>query len=151
MINLATSGLRRSKRIQNITDASSPSTSNPAIMAYTSSSRNEHPFQQPTRKKPILAFFSIFCSVGSLWSFAASTMPHFQGDTCHSFVTRVSNDYERVNGLFDDTLNEVCHQVKSFTTDNENYTYKQMLKEDDFKDFFTAMIDEISVHEQREH
>ena len=151
LIDLATSGLRRSKRIQNMSTSASSSSDGPAIMAYASSATNENPFQSTRCKRPLLAFFSIFCAIGSLWSFTTATLPHYHNNTCHSFVTRVSNDYERVNGLFEDTLNEVCHQVKSFTTSNENYTYKQMLKEDDFKLFFQAMIEEIEVHEKREH
>ena len=70
---------------------------------------------------------------------------------CHSFVTRVSNDYERINGLFDDKMNDVMHRVKEFTTGNENFTFNKMLKEDDYRDFFQAMLDEIATHEEREH
>ena len=151
MINLATSGLRRSKRIQNMVNPTSPNDKGPVIMAYTSSSKDERPFQQSTRKKPIMAFFSVLCAIGTLWSFATSTSPHFNNGTCHSFTTRVSNDYERIHGLFDDTMNDICHQVKSFATSNEAFTYKQMLKENDYREFFQAMIDEIEVHEKREH
>ena len=150
MINLATSGLRRSQRIKNLTSASD-SNDGPAIMAYTSSAKNELPFQKAKRKKPLMAFFSVLCSVGTLWSFATASMPHFHNGTCHSFTTRISNDYERINGLFDDTMNDICHQVKSFTTSNESFTYKQMLKEGDFREFLQAMLDEIEVHESREH
>ena len=148
MINLATSGLRRSQRIKNMT---SPNSDGPAIMAYTSHVKKESTFNRPKRKIPILSFFSVFCAVGMLWSFTTPTSPHVHNEACHSFTTRVSNDYERVNGLFDDTMNELCHQVQSFTTSNEAYTYKQMLQENDCKDFFDAMLEEIEVHENRAH
>ena len=62
-----------------------------------------------------------------------------------------TDDYERINGLYDDTINDICHHVKAYTTSNEAYTYKQMLKEDDFKEFFQAMIEEIEVHEKPNH
>ena len=94
-------------------------------------------------KKPILAFFSIFCAVGALCKFPKSLSPHFHNEACHSFTTRVSNDYKLINGLFDDNMNKVCHQVKYFTTPNEAYTYKQMLNGNDFKDFFQAILEEI--------
>ena len=34
--------------------------------------------------------------------------------------------------LYDDTINDMAHHVQAFTTSNEAFTYKQMLKEDDF-------------------
>ena len=59
MTNLATSGLRRSKRIKNMMNPTSQNDDGPAIMAYTSSVNNESPFNRLKRNKPILAFFSI--------------------------------------------------------------------------------------------
>ena len=150
MINMATYGLRRSKLIKNVMNPTNPNNGGPAIMAYTSSVKNESPFNGPCRKKPILEFFSIFCALGSLRTFSTSLSPHFHNKTFHSCKTRVSNDYKRINGIFNDTMNEVCHQVKYFTTSNKAYTYKQMLNEDDFKDFFQAMLEEIEFHKKRD-
>ena len=48
-------------------------------------------------------------------------------------------------------MNELCHQVKSYTTSNEAYKYKQMLQEKDCKDLFNAMLEEIEVHEKHKH
>ena len=48
-------------------------------------------------------------------------------------------------------MNEVCHQVKYLTTSNEAYTYKHMLNENEFKDFFQDILEEIEVHKKREH
>ena len=48
-------------------------------------------------------------------------------------------------------MNEVCHQVKSYTTSNKAYTYKHILQEKDCKEFFNAMSEEIEVHDKREH
>ena len=48
-------------------------------------------------------------------------------------------------------MNEVCHQVKYFTTSNEAYTYKHLLNKNDFKDFFQDMLEEIEVNERRDH
>ena len=83
--------------------------------------------------------------------FTTSQCPHFHNEACHSFTSRVYNDYERVNGLFDDNTNELCHQVKSYTTSNKAYTYKQMLQEKDCKELFNAMLEEIEAHEKREN
>ena len=150
MINLSTAGLRRSPRLLEQNKASN-SDKGPSTVAYASSSKHRHPFQRPKRQSPRMSFFSVFCSVGVLWSFALSTMPHFFNGECHSFVTRVSDDYERLNGLYDDTINDICHHVKAYTTSNEVYTYKQMLKEDDCNKFFQAIMDKIEVHEKHNY
>eukprot|EP00957_Ditylum_brightwellii_P010828 820595-Ditylum_brightwellii.AAC.1 len=34
---------------------------------------------------------------------------------------------------------------------NETYTFNDMTKQDDRKDFILAMLDEINVHEDRDH
>ena len=152
MINLETSGHRRSSRIREQSGTSNNQmSSGTLIVAYTSSAKNERPFTRLRGRKPRMALFSAFCGFGSLWSFATSSMPHFFDQKCHSFVSRISHDHERLSGLFDDTINDVIHHVKAFTTSNENFTFNQMLKENDYADFFQAMLDEISVHEQRNH
>ena len=63
----------------------------------------------------------------------------------------VSNNHKRLNDLFDDTINDVCHHATDFMTSNENFTHKQMLQEEDWKDFMHAMINEVSVHEKQNH
>ena len=98
MINLETSGLKRSQRIKSMTN---PNNYGPTIMAYTSNINKEGIFNRPKIKIPILEFFSVFCAVGALWSFTTSQCPHFHNEACHSFNSIVSNDYERINGLFD--------------------------------------------------
>ena len=130
MINPATSGFRRSQRIKIMTN---PNNYGPTIMAYTSSINKERIFNRHKRNTPILELFSVFYAIGSLWSFTMSQCPYFHNKACHSFTSRVSNSYECINGLFYDIMNELCHQVKSYTTSNEAYTYKQMLQEKDCK------------------
>jgi len=147
VINLETSRLRRSARLRNEFQSDN---SGPAIVAYTSSSRYERLFKT-SKKKQIISFYSVFSAVGTLWCFAFLSMPRFFHNKCHSFVTRFSNDYERVNGLFDDTINDVVHHIKAFTTSNESYTYNRMQKEDDYREFFQTILEEIGVHEKCEH
>ena len=137
MINLETSVLRQSQRIKSKTN---PSNYGPAMMAYTSIINKKGIFNRPKRKIPILVFFSVFCAIGALWSFTTSQSPHFHDESCHSFTSRVSNNYERINGIFYETMNELFHQVKSYTTSNKAYTYKQMLQERDCKEFFNSIL-----------
>ena len=138
MINLATSGLRRSQLIKSMTNTSNDI---PTIMAYTSSINKKGIFNRPKIKIPILELFLVFCAIGALWSFTISQSPHFHDEACHSFTSRVSNDYEHINGLFENTMKQLCHQVKSYTTSNEPYTYKQMLQKKYCKEFFNAMLE----------
>ena len=89
MINLATYGLRRSQRINSMTN---PNNDGPTIMAYASI-KKEGIVNRPKRKIPILAFFSVLCAVGALWSFIMSQCPHFHNENCHYFISRVYTDY----------------------------------------------------------
>ena len=76
-------------------------------------------------------FFLSFPSVGYLWTFA--TTNYYPVIEQFSFVARFSNDFDRLNGLFDDTINEICHQIHAYTTSNESFTCLQMLGQEDFK------------------
>ena len=69
MINLTTSGLRRSQQIKVMTNLNND---DPIIMDYTSSIKIEGIFNPPKRNIPILAFFSAFCAIGALWPFTMS-------------------------------------------------------------------------------
>ena len=62
-------------------------------------------------------------------------------DTCHT-----------VNRNFDGTLNGLHHMVlASGQEHNEIFTFRDMLKQDDAKDFVAAMIKEARDHESRGH
>jgi hypothetical protein len=87
--------------------------------------------------------------IGSLWTFVTTTS---QTDLENfSFAALFSNDYDRLNGLFDDTINDICHQIHVYATSNESFTYSQMLREKDHKQFFKAMEVELADHESRSH
>jgi hypothetical protein len=69
-----------------------------------------------------------------------------------SCVAQILHDLDRLNGLFDDTINNICHQIHAFTTsDNECYKYSQMLQQNDCKQFFQAMENELEDQETRKH
>ncbi len=121
LINLETAGLRRSPRIAVLNGVTQDG---PAITAYTSSTTQLKSWRI-TRSKPKLSFLSVFNSVGALWTFATMN-PH--SDYEHlSFAAQIANDFEQINGLFDNTINEICHHIHAYTTSNETFTYSQML------------------------
>ena len=41
--------------------------------------------------------------------------------------------------------------MMGYKTDNETYTYREMMKQDDFRDFIKAMVIEIDEHTKRKH
>jgi len=101
--------------------------------------------QRITRPKPRLFILSIFNSVGAQWNFATLN-PHSENEHL-SFVAQIANDFKQINGLFDDTINAICHQVQAYSTSNEAFTYSQMLQEANHMKFFEAMEIKISNQE----
>jgi hypothetical protein len=144
LIDLEKSGLQRSPRIaafngpHDVPDIATYSTS-----PMPSSSR------RTTRTMPRLSFLSVFTSVGYLWTFA--TTNSYAVDEQFSFVAQFSNNFDQLNGLFDDTINEICHQIHAYTISNESFTYLQTLRQEDFKHFFQAMEVELNNHETCKH
>jgi hypothetical protein len=128
-INLEIIGLWRSPRLAALNQANDL----PAIVAYSTSTMPLSS-RQIMIQQPRLSFLSVFNSVGSLWTFA-TTNSHTNDDQ-FSFAAHFSNDFDQLNGLFDDTINEICHQIHAYTMWNECFTYSQMLFQDDHKQFF---------------
>jgi hypothetical protein len=59
---------------------------------------------------------------------------------------------QRVNTHFDGTLNTVHHAVLNVVAgDNDTYTLRDMLKQEDKSSFITAMMKEVRDHESRNH
>ena len=59
---------------------------------------------------------------------------------------------ERLNQHFDGTLNKLHHAVlNTVAGDNDTYTLKQMLQQEDKNDFIEAMQKEVNDHESRDH
>jgi len=75
LINLETSGLRRSPWIASLNGITQE---DPAIAAYTSSTLRLKSRQTTKRPKPKLSFLSVFNSVGARWNFATALNPHKQ-------------------------------------------------------------------------
>jgi hypothetical protein len=100
-----TLSLRGSPRIAALNDTTQDGS---ASVAYASSTTQPHS-QRIMRPKPGLSFLSIFTLVGAQWNFPTS-IPHSDNE-CLSFVAQIANDFEQINGLFDDTINEICHYI----------------------------------------
>ncbi len=66
-------------------------------------------------------------------------------------MAHFSNNFDQLNCLFDDTINEICHQIHAYTTSNELFAYSQMLQQEDFKQFFKAMKVERDDHKTCKH
>jgi len=69
-----------------------------------------------------------------------------------SFTTKAMNHLERINKIFDGTINET-HPLALATSlsDNETYTFREMLQQPDREQFMEAMIKEIRTHEENDH
>ncbi len=142
LINLKMSGLQQSPQIAALNWVNHDG---PAIVAIHFILQS----QWITQPKPKLSFLSVFNSVGALWKFAPQ-YPHSTNEHL-SFVAWISNDFEQINGLFDDTINDFCHHIMAFTTSNESSTYSQMLHNSNHKQFFEAMEIELDDHESWKH
>ena len=60
--------------------------------------------------------------------------------------------FNQANENFDSTCNGILHHVYSVGKEaNENFTFKEMLQQDDKEEFVEAMKKEISDHTKREH
>ena len=58
----------------------------------------------------------------------------------------------QINTQFDNTLNSIHHAVLATAVgDNDTYTLKDMMKQEDKGDFITAMIKEVEDHVSRNH
>jgi hypothetical protein len=80
------------------------------------------------------SFLSVINSVGSLWTVATTNSQ--SDDEQFSFMACFSNNFDQFDGLFNDTIKEICHKIHAYTTSNESFTYLQMLQQEDFKQFF---------------
>ena len=95
--------------------------------------------------KQILSAFVVCAAL--LTSASAFSVPNSA-----SMIHKVCLHTERVNRHLDGTLNKIHHAVLSSNAgDNDVYTLKQMLQQDDKNCFIEAMVKEINDHTTREH
>ncbi len=119
-----------------------------AIAAYTTSAIpiTSRLFTKP---RPRLLFLLVLNLVGSLWAFA-TTSSYMDSET-FSFEAYFSNDYDCLNGLLDDTINDICHQVHAYAASNESFMHLQMLREEDHKQIFKAIKVKLADHKFCNH
>ena len=123
MINLETAGHRRSPRLAS----------------------------QPQKNYSLFSAASKFCTVG-LVLVAALCSPvtvFSHGQAC---VNRVVHQCNMVNANFDGTFNEIhLMDLAAGKSNNECYTFREVLKKDDAANFIKAMEVEVAAHEKRDH
>ena len=69
-----------------------------------------------------------------------------------TLCSKVVYHTQEINKHFDGTLNYLNPLAYATEkSDNETYTFREMLQQEDKNEFIMAMIKEISDHEQREH
>ena len=91
------------------------------------------------------------CTFGMVLG-AALSQPLNVFSHAHACVKPTIYQCATVNANFDQTLNSIHHMVLAAgQTNNEVYTFRNMLKEDDRAEFIEAMTKEIEVHERRGH
>ena len=72
--------------------------------------------------------------------------------TCSSIYSKIVYHTQLINQHFDGTLNHILPTAyASNMSDNESYTFKQMLQQSDKNEFIMAMMKEINDHEKRNH
>lgn len=122
MINLETSGLRRSPRL----------------------------LEQSKKGMSFATILTKMCAFGMILATCLQPINGFSaGQTAvNSFIHRCNV----VNSNFDRTLNEIPHMIfAAGKENNECYTFKEMLAQPDKKEFLQAMLKETAEHEGRGH
>ena len=123
MINLETAGHRRSARLS----------------------------KQPKKNYTFCSVFSKVCAFGVLLA-ACLAQPTVALTQAHASVNCAIHHCHAINANFDGSLNEIHHMVLAASkSNNENYTFRQMLQEEDSAEFIKAMVDESKAHETRGH
>jgi len=155
-INLETSGLRRSSRTEvlarcglvysntKLTDQDKSITKPQPAHLRPASQRSSH-------LKSALVLFSTICSFGYGLSCMAHSLQEKVSTTSTSTFSNAIDSYHRVNTLYDGTINCFSTLAQSSIASNETFSYNQALKQDGFREFFKAMMVEVSDHESRDH
>ena len=144
-VDLNTSGLRRSRRIQELNKSQSPEPA--SRMAYVTKLKE--------KSKLGLALFGMFCTIAVHTSSTLSTTMRAPmkstRDATSSMLSKTVESFHKVNTLYDGTLNCFSTAAMAAVSSNEVFTFKQAMNEDDGMEFVKAMVKEIKSHEDNEH
>ena len=88
-------------------------------------------------------FVTMFC--------LASTFMTSAPILASSYATKLVHQTQLVNQHFDGTFNYFHPLAFTETSDNETYTFKEMLQQEDKNEFIKAMLKEVQDHENRNH
>ena len=95
-------------------------------------------------------FYTKIPIIKSIFSFNLYPLEHSTFPSSSSYFQRSINHLIHVNTLLDNTINNLTSFSFMSQTDNETYTYGEMLKQDDRSDFIQAMLVEVNDHFSRE-
>ena len=142
VIDLEQSGLRRSQRLRDLRQREQEHSNASRGSIYTTTKK----------KRTCLVFFSMFCAfgMGTLFAFTSKNTK-LVSSSARSLFSKSIDSYHRANSLYDGTINCFSTVTMSAAASNEVFTYKEALKQDDFREFIKAMVKEIRDHEMREH
>ena len=122
MMNLETAGHRRSPRI-------------------ATQEKKNYNFSTTTAK---------FCAFGVLIA-SSLTKPAVAFSQAQASANAALHQCNMINANFDGSINAIHHMALSVGRNNESYTFREMLKQDDAADFIKAMVKETRDHESRDH
>ena len=123
-INLAQSGLRRSSRVPQLSEKAKSSSMN--------------------FRRLLGSFFAVFTAIGLAY--------HSPYSSSASLFTRTMEHSLACSLLVDKTINLLpTFAFAAQMEQNEVYTYKEAMKQEDSADFVKAMLKEIDDHERRGH
>jgi hypothetical protein len=97
----------------------------------------------------IRRIFSLFVACTAIFGglSSANTMP-----SVSSALQNIVLHTEQINTHFDGTINAMHHAVlTTIAGDNDTYTLKDMLRQEDKGEFIKAMVKEVQDHESRNH
>lgn len=98
--------------------------------------------------KPMSTSLSILFSMVCL----TATGSIFETPACASLFSNVLHQTHLINQHFDGTLNYISPLAfTADSSDNDTYTFKQMLQQPDKNEFILAMMKEVQDHENRSH
>ena len=95
-------------------------------------------------------FYTKIPMIKSIFSFNLYPLENPTFPSISSYFQRSINHLIHVNTLLDNTINNLTPFSFMSQTDNETYTYGEMLKQDDRSDFIQAMLVEVNDHFSRE-
>ena len=97
-------------------------------------------------KYACLVLFSSFCAIGAVLNGGAQSHQVLVQNS--SFFSNAIDSYDRINSLYDGTINCFSTLVQASLASNETFDYKEALQQSDKIEFIKAMVHEVEDHEK---